>query len=176
MEYISFENGKPTLYSIKANKIDQMLVGNREKDEFDYGKSIIADKDVFATTAYVHGTPFTIMLEYDKTAALQPLSEHSAGVHGFMLLTIVVVSALILLLINYLLSTRNKYRVNHQQQVLNALVKSVEIRDPYLSGHHDRVARTALRVANQMRLSIPERSTLYYAAMLSGIGKIYPVS
>jgi HD-GYP domain-containing protein (c-di-GMP phosphodiesterase class II) len=173
MEYISFESGKPTIYSIKANKIEQMLVGERSKDEFGYGKSIISDKDVFATTAYVHGTPFTIMLEYEKSAALQPLSEHSAGVHGFMLLTIVVVSALVLLLINHLLSTRNKYRVNHQQQVLNALVKSVEIRDPYLSGHHDRVARTALRVANQMRLSIPERSTLYYAAMLSGIGKIF---
>lgn len=173
MEHISFEEGKPTLYSIKANKVEQMLVGERNNSEFSYGKSLVSEEDVFATTAYVHSTPFTIMLEYEKSAALQPLSEHSAGVHGFMLLTIVVVSALVLLLINYLLSTRNKYRVNHQQQVLNALVKSVEIRDPYLSGHHDRVARTALRVANQMRLSIPERSTLYYAAMLSGIGKIF---
>lgn len=173
MEYIAFNNGSPTLYSIKANKVDQLLIGKRTESEFNYSKSMLSDEDVFAATAYVHGTPFILMQEYNKKVALQPLVESSTSVHGFMLLTIIVVSALVLLLINYLLSTRNKYRVNHQQQVLNALVKSVEIRDPYLSGHHDRVARTALRVANQMRLSIPERSTLYYSAMLSGVGKIF---
>ncbi|MEC8066843.1 MAG: HD domain-containing phosphohydrolase [Pseudomonadota bacterium] len=173
MQHIAFNNEQPTLFSIKSNKVDKLLVGNRNLDDFTANKSMIRDKDVFASTAYVHGTPFIILQEYTKETALQPLNEHSFGVHGFMLLTIVIVSALILLLINYLLSTRNRYRVNHQQQVLNALVKSVEIRDPYLSGHHDRVARTALRVANQMRLSIPERSTLYYAAMLSGVGKIF---
>jgi HD-GYP domain-containing protein (c-di-GMP phosphodiesterase class II) len=173
MQYIAFNNDNPTLFSIKTNKVDQMLVGERSRNDFHYGKSMLFDDDVFATTAYVHGTPFIFMQEYKKGAALKPLSEHSMSIHGFMLLTIVVVSALVLLLINYLLSTRNRYRVNHQQQVLNALVKSVEIRDPYLSGHHARVARNALHIANQMRLSIPERSTLYYAAMLSGIGKIF---
>lgn len=173
MQHITFNNGSPTLFSIKANKINELLIGERNLSEFTYSKSMVRDEDVFASTTYVHGTPFILMQEYEMKAALAPISEHSAGVHGFMLLTIVVVSALVLLLINYLLSTRNKYRVNHQQQVLNALVKSVEIRDPYLSGHHDRVARTALRIANQMRLSIPERSTLYYSAMLSGVGKIF---
>lgn len=173
MQYIALSNSVPTLYSINGNKIESILVDKRSSDEFDYGRSMISNNDLFATTSYVYDTPFVVMQEYDKKSALLPLKQYSMGIHSTMLLIIVVISAFVLLMLNYVVNSRNKNRVNHQQQVLNALVKSVEIRDPYLSGHHARVAKISLDIANQMRLSIPERSTLYYSAMLSGIGKIF---
>ncbi|MFT7144869.1 MAG: HD-GYP domain-containing protein (c-di-GMP phosphodiesterase class II), partial [bacterium] len=173
MQSIALANKIPTLYSLKSNKIENILVGKRTREEFGFSKSMVGDKNTFAATRYVYGTPFVVLQEYEEKAALLPIKQYSASVHSLMLLVIFVLSFSVLLMLNYVVSSRNRHRVNHQQQVLNALVKSVEIRDPYLSGHHARVAKISLDIANQMRLSIPERSTLYYAAMLSGIGKIF---
>ena len=173
MQYVALSNNIPTLYTIQANKVDRTIVGTRSHEDFTFSKSMVSEDDVFSATSYVFDTPFIVLQEYNKKAALVTLKEYSLDIHSMMILTIVVISSLVLLMLNYVMNARNRNRVNHQQQVLNALVKAVEIRDPYLSGHHARVARISLDIANQMRLSIPERSTLYYAAMLSGIGKIF---
>jgi HD-GYP domain-containing protein (c-di-GMP phosphodiesterase class II) len=55
---------------------------------------------------------------------------------------------------------------------MEALVRVVEARDPFLSGHHARVARTAVAVGNKLGLSVGERATLYYAAQLSSVGRL----
>lgn len=173
MQYLALNNDKATLYSIVNNNVDDTLVGERALVDFTYSKSMLDDDEVFAATSYVFDTPFIFLQEIEKSTAFADVNRYAYTVNAIMLLIVISVSGLGLLLVNFIIGIRNKYRVNHQQQVLDALVKAVEIRDPYLGGHHERVARTALEVANKMRLSIPERSTLYYAAMLSGIGKIF---
>src|SRR5207247_1081200 len=72
----------------------------------------------------------------------------------------------------HLMGQRNKTRVKLLGQTMEALVRVVEARDPYLAGHHARVARLAVQVGNNMHLGVGERATLYYAAQLAAVGRL----
>ena len=50
--------------------------------------------------------------------------------------------------------------------------KAIEARDPYTSGHQQRVAQLATAIANEMSLSADQAEGLRIAAMLHDIGKI----
>ncbi|HSG08557.1 MAG TPA: HD-GYP domain-containing protein, partial [Longimicrobiales bacterium] len=72
---------------------------------------------------------------------------------------------------------RHSYQTNYQLQranrdLLKALVKAIETRDPYTSGHSMRVASLARTIAE--RLALPERQIeqIETAALLHDIGKI----
>lgn len=56
--------------------------------------------------------------------------------------------------------------------VIEALVLTVESRDPYTAGHQERVARLARAIGQEMGLSSKEVDGLYLAAKLHDIGKI----
>lgn len=58
------------------------------------------------------------------------------------------------------------------QQMVAALVRAIELRDPYLAGHSRRVAEFAAAVGKQLGCSDDELSTLELAANLSQIGKL----
>src|SRR3546814_8211880 len=53
-----------------------------------------------------------------------------------------------------------------------ALVRAIELRDPYLAGHSRRVAEFALAVGRQPGCSEEDLTTLELAANLSQIGKL----
>ena len=61
------------------------------------------------------------------------------------------------------------------RDLLKALVKAIETRDPYTSGHSIRVAALALRIADAMGLSPKRLNDIETAAMLHDIGKIEAV-
>ena len=97
---------------------------------------------------------FTVMLLYDEL-----------GVWG--LLTIILP----------LLFIRHFYLINAQLQssnhdLLNWLVKAIEIRDPYTSGHSLRVANLSREVAEAMALPVREIQRVEKSALLHDIGKI----
>jgi hypothetical protein len=56
--------------------------------------------------------------------------------------------------------------------VVRCLTGSLDARDPYTWGHSDRVARIAVRLAEQMGLHESVRSELYLGGLLHDIGKI----
>jgi len=58
------------------------------------------------------------------------------------------------------------------QQMVAALVRAIELRDPYLGGHSRRVAEFAVAVGRQLDCSDEELATLELAANLSQIGKL----
>lgn len=58
------------------------------------------------------------------------------------------------------------------EQMVAALVRAIELRDPYLAGHSRRVAEFAVTVGKQLGCSEEELSTLELAANLSQIGKL----
>ncbi|WP_282606532.1 HD domain-containing phosphohydrolase [Pelagibius sp. Alg239-R121] len=58
------------------------------------------------------------------------------------------------------------------RQMVTALVRAIELRDPYLAGHSRRVASLAVAVAKRLQLSSEEVSTLEIAANLSQLGKL----
>ncbi len=77
-----------------------------------------------------------------------------------------------------ILFLRHTYTVNAQLQetnreLLELMVKSVEARDPYTSGHSQRVADLARELAREMRLSFKDTESISTAALLHDVGKIY---
>jgi putative nucleotidyltransferase with HDIG domain len=55
---------------------------------------------------------------------------------------------------------------------VETLVRTIQAKDQYTSGHSTRVSRYALLIAEKLGLSTKERHQLYLAAMLHDIGKI----
>lgn len=58
------------------------------------------------------------------------------------------------------------------RDLLTALVKAIETRDPYTSGHSLRVSSLAVRIADAMGLSPKKQKVVETAALLHDIGKI----
>ncbi len=67
-------------------------------------------------------------------------------------------------------SVREKKKIS--KQMVLALVKSVELRDPYTYGHSERVKDFALQIAKKANLFGPQLDVLADAAILHDIGKI----
>ena len=68
-----------------------------------------------------------------------------------------------------------KKLVEANQDLLTALIKAVETRDPYTSGHSLRVRTLSRAIAEDMGLPAKKRELVANAALLHDIGKIDPV-
>lgn len=55
---------------------------------------------------------------------------------------------------------------------VRALSSAIDAKDPYTCGHSDRVARIAVRIAEQMQLPREELNNLYLGGLLHDVGKI----
>jgi len=67
---------------------------------------------------------------------------------------------------------KQRMREKAVQQMVSALVRAVELRDPYLGGHSRRVAGFATAVAQHLEASAEDIATVEIAANLSQIGKL----
>lgn len=56
--------------------------------------------------------------------------------------------------------------------IIRALTSAIDAKDPYTCGHSERVARIAVRLAEQMGVTPQKRSDIYLAGLLHDIGKI----
>jgi diguanylate cyclase (GGDEF)-like protein len=56
--------------------------------------------------------------------------------------------------------------------MIRCLSTAIDAKDPYTCGHSERVARIAVRLGKQMKLSSGEVSDLYLAGLLHDVGKI----
>src|SRR5213594_3189915 len=73
---------------------------------------------------------------------------------------------------------RQLYQANLQlqeelEEKLELMVKAMEARDPYTSGHSLRVSEYALAIARELKLSANEVDSVKRAALLHDVGKIY---
>jgi len=73
---------------------------------------------------------------------------------------------------------RQLYQMNLQlqeelEEKLELMVKAMEARDPYTSGHSRRVAEYAVVIARELRLSPADLDSVKRAALLHDVGKIY---
>jgi len=73
---------------------------------------------------------------------------------------------------------RQLYQMNVQlteelEEKLELMVKSMEARDPYTSGHSRRVSEYALAIARELKLSAEHVENIKRAALLHDVGKIY---
>lgn len=79
-----------------------------------------------------------------------------------------------------LLGVRELYRTNHQlqqvnQDLLELMVKAIEARDPYTSGHSRRVAHYSRIIARAIGLTGKEVDRIGTAALLHDVGKIHEI-
>ena len=56
--------------------------------------------------------------------------------------------------------------------IIRALTAAIDAKDPYTSGHSERVARIAVRLAEELGIPPTSASDLYLAGLLHDIGKI----
>jgi HD-GYP domain-containing protein (c-di-GMP phosphodiesterase class II) len=56
--------------------------------------------------------------------------------------------------------------------IIRALTAAIDAKDPYTSGHSERVARIAVRIAEELAVPFSRRSDLYLAGLLHDVGKI----
>lgn len=62
---------------------------------------------------------------------------------------------------------REKY-----QEIINALVSAIEVKDKYTEGHAKRVAEYSLKIAKELNLSKSRKEMIQVAAILHDVGKI----
>jgi putative nucleotidyltransferase with HDIG domain len=68
----------------------------------------------------------------------------------------------------------NQKVIQRSKDLLRALVKAIETRDPYTSGHSLRVATLAKAIGEDLGLSVRMLNHVEMAALLHDIGKIHP--
>jgi putative nucleotidyltransferase with HDIG domain len=86
----------------------------------------------------------------------------------------ILIILLPMLFIRYSYLTTSKLR-EANADLLTALVKAIEIRDPYTSGHSLRVSELAKRIAEELGLSRVAIDRIANAALVHDIGKIEAV-
>ncbi len=79
-----------------------------------------------------------------------------------------------------LLGARQLYKVNRQleqvnEELLQLMVKAIEARDPYTSGHSRRVAQYSKIIARAIGLSTKQVDRIGVAALLHDVGKIHEI-
>jgi HD-GYP domain-containing protein (c-di-GMP phosphodiesterase class II) len=84
----------------------------------------------------------------------------------------------IILLVLPLVAVRHVYGLYRQlqesgQELLRVMVKAIEARDPYTSGHSVRVSRLSRTIAVELGLSAHEIDQIETAALLHDVGKIH---
>jgi hypothetical protein len=77
-----------------------------------------------------------------------------------------------------IVAARHVYGLYHQlqdsgQELLQVMVKAIEARDPYTSGHSVRVSRLSRTIAVELGLPAREVEQIETAALLHDVGKIY---
>lgn len=104
------------------------------------------------------------------------VSSSLAIVLAFLFIRLQIVGLVVLVL--PLFFVRHVYRMNLQveranRELLELMVKSIEARDPYTSGHSVRVAEYARQIAREAGLPPKHVDQIGTAALLHDVGKIY---
>jgi putative nucleotidyltransferase with HDIG domain len=111
-------------------------------------------------------------LMYDVLSS--PLVIMTVAVYNTAGVAFVPVAYLPLLLLRNSYESRQKL-AHANRDLLYALVKAIETRDPYTSGHSIRVATLAKLIAEALELRGSKASRVWTAALLHDVGKIDPV-
>jgi hypothetical protein len=79
-----------------------------------------------------------------------------------------------------LLGVRQLYKTNHQleqvnRELLELMVKAIEARDPYTSGHSRRVSHYSTLIARAIGLTAKQVERIGIAALLHDVGKIHEI-
>ena len=128
---------------------ERLAVSDRRA--LDEGKPVTVNEEVYLGSRLHH-------LQISKV----PYQDESGEISGIVSVTRDVTE----------LVEEQKKRERAVQQMVAALVRAVELRDPYLAGHSRRLAGFSVAVAQRLEAGPEEIATVEIAANLSQIGKL----
>jgi len=130
------------------------------------------------TIAYLKGSSLPAIvahiasgLRYDFLAS--PIALFPVAIYDTHETTVIVI-VLPLLLFHYFHISKQQL-LDTNTDLIRVLIKAIETRDPYTSGHSMRVSTMAQMIATDMALPRGKIRLVYKAALLHDIGKIDPV-
>jgi putative nucleotidyltransferase with HDIG domain len=133
---------------------------------------------VAAAVSFSEGLPFREA--WDRIVSGSLITDLLSSTLAVLLAVLYVKMQLIglAILIFPLFLVRQLYQMNFQlqqelEEKLELMVKAMEARDPYTSGHSRRVSEYAVAIARELRLSANELDAVKRAALLHDVGKIY---
>jgi len=134
---------------------------------------------IFYNTVKVENSPLFLTLEAKREDSL---TTYDSYVQNLVVIVILVTISLLILvwgLYSKIIVRKYKQELEYKEKLskqaektVYALVKTLELRDPYLAGHYSNVKDIALKIGAEVNLSEDDMSTLRYSALLAGIGKI----
>lgn len=186
-EDLPVENTEQIIVWQEFNNLNQAIDYNYQEDQlnlinivnYNAGFKYVENTELFFNTVKLKNSPFSLTLIAKKQDSLKTYNSYLKNLQVIVLL--IIAMALIIVWAVFSKLVLNKYKqeleykeklADQSEKTVGALVKTLELRDPYLAGHYSNVKDMALKVANEMKLSEDEISTLRYAALLAGIGKI----
>ncbi len=126
------------------------------------------------------GNGITVREAWNRIVASSIPSEVFASSLALLLAFLYIKTQLLglALLVVPLFFVRHMYQMNLQlervnRELLELMVKAIEARDPYTSGHSLRVAEYARSIARDLGLSTKQVDHIANAALLHDVGKIY---
>ncbi|MCP4354159.1 MAG: HD domain-containing protein [Proteobacteria bacterium] len=151
-----------------------------EKTEgYDLGFRLNEAKEEFFNTVQIGKSPFYLSLIADEKSSLKEYYQYARNLKLIVLLMIICMVVVVWGLFSRLIMNKYKSDLKYQEKLeeqaektVLALVKTIELRDPYLAGQASEVKDLALQIATEIGFSKEDKTTIKYGAMLSGIGKI----
>jgi HD-GYP domain-containing protein (c-di-GMP phosphodiesterase class II) len=171
----NFDNlNQHIIYNENSYKLD-LIKG----DSYDYGFIHDKSKALFLNTIAIENSPFSLTLISKEDSSLKTYNLYVKNMKIIVLLIIVISVFIVWAVFSKIILKKYKQELvykeklaNQSEKMVQALVKTLELRDPYLAGHHSNVKDIAIKIAEELELTEEDKSTLRYSALLSGIGKI----
>lgn len=142
--------------TVALNIVIALSSGRRFREVWNLNARGVLGYDIAASS-------LAIALAYIYTASERALG---FGTLGFVAVLIPI------LVIRHIYGLYRKLQ-SSGRELLDLMVKAIEARDPYTSGHSIRVATLARAIANDAKMSAEEVEEVYTAALLHDVGKIH---
>lgn len=137
------------------------------------------NKKEFYNTIKIDNSLLYLTLKANHEDALKTYTLYTKNLKVIVILLIVSILVFAWGVFSKVVVRRYKQELEYKERLakqsektVSALVKTLELRDPYLAGHYSNVKDLSIDIANAMNLSDDDVSTLRYSALLAGIGKI----
>ncbi|MBP9199434.1 MAG: HD-GYP domain-containing protein [Gemmatimonadales bacterium] len=142
--------------TVALNTVIALSSGKRFREVWNVNARGVLGYDIAASF-------LSIALAYVYTAAERSLG---FGALGFAAVLVPI------LVIRHIYGLYRKLQ-SSGRELLDLMVKAIEARDPYTSGHSVRVATLAKAIAHEAKMSAEEVEQVYTAAVMHDVGKIH---
>lgn len=163
LQITNVESASEAIYLLERNDYDAVIIHYQINDlVFTLVKEVKEIKNIL---------PIIIITDRDETEEIRRLKIIESGATFILEKPYSVLE--ILAIIKNLLALNESYRnLEHNENVIKALTRAIEIKDQYTVGHSEATADMAVKIFDKIGLKGIQRQDLYIGCLLHDIGKI----